>query len=125
MKCTLYAEENRVERGQRISIEEMIDNVEFLKYTEGVEIFKITESFLKRGKVSYLLRYLQIEQEEGIMICSDLDNILQDSVHTLSVLLKKSIQKVYRIYAQNEDEEFDYFKLYFGDGYIEIRPLLC
>lgn len=124
MKCTITTEENKIQRGQRISLEELAESIELLKYETGMEIFKITESSIKRGKVTYLIRYLQIELEDGIVIGSDLDNILLENMHALSGLVKKSVQKVYKIYANNECDELDYFKIYLSQGFIEIRPIL-
>ena len=51
----------------KISIEQLIEDVEMLMWEQGVFGFKITEDF-KRGKCIYLVRDLQIEIEEDIII---------------------------------------------------------
>lgn len=77
-----------------LMVEELIDGVEYLVLCQGVEVFKVTEVYTNGTKKSYLLRGLEIETENGIVIGSDMDDVLLDQNYVLQGFLADSVATI-------------------------------
>ena len=110
------------QKEEMISMEDLVDELEFQSWEEGTELFKITESFIKKEKSTYLVRYLKAEVEAGMIFMSDLDKIIQNNKLVVSGFLKECVRYVSR-YISKETDMYCY-KMQFQDGHVVIEPIL-
>ena len=104
---------------QEISIEEMAEDIEDLVWCQGVELFKVTENFLKNGKRTYVVRGLHMETEEDVVCCSDVDDLIFENRYILMMFLKDSVKSIKRVVIDNEPHG----ELLFDDGNVLIEIL--
>lgn len=124
MKNALLANEKK----EYITFEKLSEELSLLPLRYGVECYKIIQSFPKHGRVSYILRGLEFEIEEGIVYFSDADNILLEN-NTLALLtfMHNSVKKLCKFKTEDDINDPDYYRIEFKDeynGFIEVHPLL-
>lgn len=112
---------NELLQGTReIEIDELQDCITSLICCDGVENFKITEAFITKEKEyeakEYTLYGLDIEVEDGIVSCCDLNEDIYKEHHVLMGFLLDNV-KIYRYDKIT-------FELVFPDGLIIIRAIL-
>lgn len=103
---------------EKISIEELAQDIELLIWERGVIGFKISEN-LNSGKSSYLLRDLHIEFEDDVAYSWDSDNIIMKNMHQLMMFIKSSIKYIHRIIIDG----VPHGELYLNSGVITIEIL--
>ena len=81
----------------KMCIEEFGDYLEFLKWEQGVDDFRITELDLH---TSYDVRGLTLDIENDYCVLLDRDNILVQRLSCLMIFLKSSVS-IRRIYLNN------------------------
>ena len=85
-------------RFTKMCIEEFGDYLEFLKWEQGVDDFRITELDLH---TSYEVHGLTLEIENDCCVLLDRDNILIQRLSCLMIFLKSSVLSIKRIYSNN------------------------
>jgi hypothetical protein len=128
MKNALLANEKKVQR-QQITFDDLSEELSLLSLQYGAECYKIIQSFPKHGRISYILRGLECEIEQGFVCFSDYDEILLENniTHALLMFMKNSVKNLYKLKAEDDNDDPDYYKIEFKDeynGFIEIHPLL-
>jgi len=98
-------------------VDQLIDKIEELTWCNGVVDWHITEDFAISGERDYYLQGLTMELEDGIVVCSDInDELIKDISRVLNMCLTDSIVNV-EFHAKNV------IKVLFKDGSIIIRGL--
>lgn len=83
---------------EEITIEELAEDIEMGIYELGIEYFKVTEKFNKRGKCVYIVRGLHIDYEQEYICSQDFDNIIHDNAYTFMMFLKSCIKSIRRVF---------------------------
>lgn len=105
---------------REIEIDELQDSISSLIWCEGVENFKITEAFRTKEEgyeaKEYTLYGLDIEVEDGMVCCCDLNEDIYKEHHVLMAFLLESV----KIYTFNSR----IFELVFSDGIIIVQAIM-
>jgi hypothetical protein len=112
----------KVQAEEMITIEEMTEALNCEVWKEGTELFKITQSFVKRGRSTYLIRYPEIEEDLDMVMFNDPDSIIEGNRLVLNGFLKSSVERVSRF--KSEDTNKYQYKIQLSDGHVLIEPLL-
>jgi hypothetical protein len=99
-----------------LTIEEFIEYIEIVIWDYGIDKFKITEVFPKRGEYVYLLRGLHMDLDDDYVCCKDRKGILLKNRCALLSFLKDSV-KPQKIII----DDIIFGELYFESGYIRIE----
>lgn len=101
----------------KLNIEELVDELVLLKCCEGVKKYKITETFKKKGTVSFIVENLIIEDDDDLIWTSDKGDAILNNNGVFSMFLKKNLVSINR---HSLDERFC-IQLQFNDGIITIE----
>lgn len=100
-----------------ITIEEVIDELELLKWQEGITDFIITEEFT-RVKI-FTVANLFIGTEDNIVFCWDDNDVISQQRSILIGFLKHHLLSISKIYDYGT--RFGLFK--FEDGIVTVRAV--
>lgn len=96
-------------------VEQLIEEIERLTWCDGVIDWHITEEFPVNGKREYDIQGLKIELEDGIVICSDInDKLIEDISRVLNMFLVDSIVEIIT-------HSCNYVELIFRNGLVKIE----
>lgn len=107
------------ESTKELSIEELAERWEWLKWECGIEKLKIIEQFPKKGLCSFIVSGLSMEFEDEYGFCSDFGEILANNFSMLMMFLKESLLSIKMIPIG--DGVFYQERLEFSDGLILIE----
>ncbi|MDD3172933.1 MAG: hypothetical protein PHF63_04630 [Herbinix sp.] len=111
-----------LENEKELTIDEFVESLVMEDCNNGVTLFKITENFQNHEKKVHLIRTIEVEEEDGVILFYDSDGVIVSNRLVIGNLVRSCIQKV-STYHQ-EDEVLDCYKLYFNDGLIVIQPIV-
>ena len=100
---------------KEVTIEDFSDYIDTLIWEFGISEFQVTEVFPKRGKYVYFIRGLHIDEDDGVVCCSDLDAFLFTQNCVLTSFLKSQV--IVKILDKKCVE------LCFDSGYIIIQAV--
>lgn len=98
-----------------ITIEEAIDELELLKWQEGITDFVIIEKFTK-VKI-FTVSNLSMETEDDIVFCCDDNGVIEKQGSILIGFLEHHLLSISKIY----DKGIKYGLFEFGDGTVVIK----
>ena len=101
-----------------LTIEEFCEDLEMLRWKEGIERFKIIESFPQNETKTYEVENLQIEMEDQIVVCGDAKDVINANNSVLIAFLESSVA-VYKIYKKDKT----CYELDFIDGQVFIEAI--
>ncbi|MDF2820208.1 MAG: hypothetical protein K0R15_649 [Clostridiales bacterium] len=96
-----------------LTVVDLIDEIEMLKWREGIEVFRITENFKINGKKEFKVENFQMELEDGIVACGDADDTIIENGSVLIGFLETSLLHIKK---RNKC-----YELLFSDGQIVIH----
>ncbi len=107
---------------KELTIDEFVESLVMEDSNNGATLFKITENFQNHEKKVYLVRTIEVEEEDGVILFYDGDGVIESNRLVIGNLMRSCIKKV-STYHQDE-EILDCYKLYFNDGECTIQPLI-
>lgn len=108
---------------EKLSIEELIEDLEMEQLQAGVEKWNIVECF--NGKINtYRVEGFSAESEEGIVYCGDNENVLINSSSVLMGFCETSIAHIIKETSEHGSTYVICFKEDDSEeGYVLIKPL--
>jgi hypothetical protein len=111
-----------LENEKILTIEELVESIKMEAHVNGANLLKISENFPKNGETVHLVRTIEIEEENEIMIFHDCDSVIETNNMVIGGFLKTSILKATKCHT--DEVELDSYKLYLNDGNIVIQPII-
>ena len=113
---------NLVQADETITMDELVETLSMEVFEEGTDLFKITQSYIGKGKCVHLVRLLDVDDEDEVIIFNDPDGIIKSNHLTLSGFLKSSLKRISRYLSV--DTLKSCYKLQFETGFVMIEPLI-
>lgn len=111
-----------LENEKKLTIDEFVESLVMEDCNNGATLFKITENFQNHDEKVHLIRTIEVEEEDGVILFYDSDDVINSNRLVIGNLMRSCIEKV-STYHQ-EDEALDCYKLWFNDGFIIVQPLI-
>lgn len=107
-------------RKAKLNIEDCVNELELSKWFDGIDKYIITETFSKRGTVSFVIENLTIEYDDNVIWAEDNHGMLIDKNSVLSMFFRKDLLSI------NKHPKVGHFyvQFKFKDGIIIIESYL-
>ena len=102
---------------KNMTIEEAIDELELLKWQEGITDFIITEKFSKTKE--FIVNNLSIETEDDVVFCWDNNGVIEQHGSILIGFLKHHLLSISKVYNVKNNTQYGKFK--FKNGTVIIK----
>lgn len=113
---------NALANEKRLTINELVESIDMEVHNNGATLFKITESFPKKGRCIYLVREVEVEEEDGIILFHDRDDVIFSNHLVTSSFLKSSIINIIKM--RTAQDELECYRLLFKNGEVQIQPII-
>lgn len=104
------------EEAVKLTAEELCEELNQLKWQDGIVRFTITENFKKGGKRSYPVENLSVEMEDGVILFGDSKDVILNNNSVLMGFLETSLLSINRVSSQC-------YELVFPDGQVIIQGI--
>jgi hypothetical protein len=105
-----------MEEETELSIEELVDELEMLKWEKGINTLRITEEFPKNGRQSYIVNNLHMCVDDQLVMCHDENSKIQKMRSVLLAFYRGSVLSIHKIYTSG----MPYETILFKDGNVTI-----
>lgn len=115
---------NQIQKEQKITLQTLLEELSNQIYQEGIELHKVTQSFLGKPKRTFLVRYLEgeVDNASGMVFFDDTDSILSENLYALKGFLISSVKRVSKL--KSDDTDMDSYKIQFETGYVLIESFI-
>lgn len=103
---------------KELSLEELADRWELLKWEYGIDKLKVIEHSQRRGTDVFVVRGLSMEFEEDIVMCTDYGECLMKNFSVLMMFLKETLISIQLLPIGNGLYQE---RLEFADGLVLIE----
>ena len=100
-----------------LTIDDLENELETLKWVYGITKYKLTETFTKKGFVSYNVENLTIECDGDFICSSDEYDVIRNNSCVIMMFLRDSVLFITKIICGGHI----YIQLLFEDGVITIE----
>lgn len=102
-----------------LSVEDLQEEFQQEVWGKGIEVFKII-TFYNNAKHTFLLRSLELDVEQNIIMFSDLDGLIAENHFFTLSFLKEQIYSIQKVY---ESEHSYCYQINLLDKIFKIYPL--
>lgn len=100
-----------------LTIDEMVEELEWMKWANGTISFKITKKSDNHNNIILVVKNLNIEYNESFIWASDDHDILINNTHIMPLILRSSLRSV----IKSPSSEHFYVQLNLEDDIITIE----